>query len=377
MRRAAIVHDFFVESGGAERCAIELAGLLPQASVYTSFFNAQRFGSIIDPERVRTWPLDRLGRVITDFRIFYPIYAAYFAMLQVPASRLVLSSSVAFSKAVRVPAGATHISYVYTPMRYAWDIDNYLAGSSYARVAQIGGRVMAPVMRAWDRRTAHRPNVVVAISHAVRERIERAWHREVDNVIYPPVDIDEIPLGNTDEGFYLVAARLLAYRRIDLAIRACGRLGVPLVVVGDGPERQRLEAIAGPSVQFRGHVERSVLLDLFARCHAYILPGAEDFGIAPVEAMAAGKPVVAFAAAGALETIRPGITGLFFARPTVEDLIDAIRNLDDIQFDPVALRHHAATFHARHFRARWRDLIKSHGLADCLDDRADEPPAPA
>lgn len=366
MRRAAIVHDFFVAEGGAERCALEFARLLPQARIYTSFFDTGRFGSTLDPARIHTWPLQRLSGLIRDFRRLYPLYAAYFGMLRVPASQLVLSSSVAFSKAVRVLPGATHISYVYTPMRYAWDVEDYLAGSSYSPLARFAGRAIGPLMRRWDRRTATRPDVVVAISHAVRRRIERAWRRETDAVIYPPVDVDQIPLGTTDDGFYLVAARLLAYRRIDLAVRACTRLGLPLVVVGDGPERRRLEALAGSSVTFLGHVERPVLLDLFARCHAYLVPGAEDFGIAPVEAMAAGNPVVALAAAGALETVREGVTGVLFQQPTVDALIDAMRRLDEVRFVPATLREHATTFDARVFRARWRELLTARGLAGCL-----------
>jgi glycosyltransferase involved in cell wall biosynthesis len=366
MKAAAIVHDFFVAEGGAERCAIELARLLPSASVYTTFFDVQRFGSRLDPGRVHTWPLQRLFGTYPGFRSLYPLYAAWFDMLHIPASRLVLSSSVAFGKAVRVPDGALHVSYVYTPMRYAWDLRTYLAGSSYSPLARIGSQAISPAMRWWDRRTANRPDLVVAISHAVRERIERSWKREVDAVIYPPVDVDEIPVSTTDDGYFLVAARLLAYRRIDLAVRACTRLGLPLVVVGDGPELRRLKEISGQSVTFLGHVERPVLLDLFGRCHAYLLPGAEDFGIAPVEAMAAGKPVVAFGQAGALETVKPGVTGVHFPRPTVEHLVDAIRELDTISFDRAAIRSHAESFDVRLFRARWRELLTERGMGELL-----------
>jgi glycosyltransferase involved in cell wall biosynthesis len=373
MTRAAIVHDFFVTEGGAERCAIEFARMLPSAPIYTSFFDAERFGATLDPDRVRTWPLQRLSRLIGDFRTLYPIYAAYFGMLRVPASRLVLSSSVAFSKAVRTAPTSTHISYVYTPMRYAWDLDTYLAGSSYPPLARVGGRAVAPFMRRWDRRTAGRPDVMVAISQAVRRRIERAWRREVDEVIYPPVDVAEIPFATMDDGFFLVAARLLAYRRIDLAVRACTRLGVPLVVVGDGPERGRLQALAGPSVTFHGHVARSVLMDLFSRCHAYLVPGAEDFGIAPVEAMAAGKPVVALAAAGALETVVDGVTGVLFRSAAVDDLVEAIGRLERLTIEPMRLREHADAFDVRVFRARWRQLLQSKGMASLLADPAPTP----
>jgi len=200
--------------------------------------------------------------------------------------------------------------------------------------------------------------VVVAISNVVKERIARSWGRQVDDVIYPPVDTDQIAPGTDDDGFLLVAARLLAYRRVDLAVAAATKLGRELVVVGDGPERGRLEAEAGPRVRFLGHVERNDLIDLFRRCHAYVLPGIEDFGIAPVEAMAAGKPVVAFGGGGALETVVDGVTGTFFADPSAEALADAIERLDGIHVDPGVIRERAEVFGRDVFLDRWRDLFR-------------------
>lgn len=365
MTTQAIVHDFFVAEGGAEQCAIEFANLLPQARIYTSFFDAERFGDRIAVDRVKPWPLARLVRAPSSFRALFPLYAAHFGGLRLDED-LVISSSIAFTKAVRTRGAAEHISYVYTPMRYAWDLDTYLAGSSYPAIVRAAARVLRPVMQAWDRRTARRPDVVVAISETVKARIERLWGREVDEVIYPPVPVEAIPLGSRDDGYLMVAARLLAYRRVDLAVAACTRLGRRLIVVGDGPERARLEASAGPTVEFVGHVPRARLLELYAACHAYLLPGIEDFGIAPVEAMAAGKPVVATAAGGALETVVPGITGVHCAVPTVEAFASAIAELDDLEFDPAALRRHAAGFSTAVFLDRWRALLTRRGFGSLL-----------
>ena len=175
------------------------------------------------------------------------------------------------------------------------------------------------------------------------------------------MDVDEIPLGTRDDGFLLVAARLLAYRRIDLAVEAATALRRELVVVGDGPEAARLRAAAGPSVTFLGTVDRATLVDLFGRCHAYLVPGVEDFGIAPVEAMAAGKPVVAFRRGGATETVVDGVTGVFFDDPTPGALADAIARVDALGVDPAALRAHATGFSTAVFRARMRDLLLRHG----------------
>jgi glycosyltransferase involved in cell wall biosynthesis len=199
----------------------------------------------------------------------------------------------------------------------------------------------------------------------VRRRIREFWHRDAE-VIHPPVDVSGIPVGTVDDGFLLVAARLLAYRRVDLAVEASNRVGQPLVVVGDGPERRSLEAIAGPQVRFLGRVDRPVLLDLLGRCHAYLVPGVEDFGIAPVEAMAAGRPVVAYRGGGAVETVVEGETGLFFDEASAAALGAAIRALDRVRFDPAAIRRHAETFDAAVFRERFGRLLADHGVASTV-----------
>lgn len=358
---AAVAHDFFVTEGGAEQCAIEFARMLPHARIHTSFFDPRIFGDRIAAERVATWPLQRLPTLRRRFRSLLPLYAAYFGRLRVDAD-LVISSSIAFTKAVRKPRNAFHVSYVYTPMRYAWDLDSYLGQSSYPLHARMAARAVRPVMRAWDRRTAGRPDSLIAISRTVEARIERHWGRPVDTVIYPPVPVDEIALGTQDDGFLFVAARLLAYRRIDIAVRACRDLGRELIVVGDGPERRRLQATAGPSVTFLGHVPRAQLVDLFRRCHAYLMPGVEDFGIAPVEAMAAGKPVIAFDAGGARETVVSGTTGILVGEQEAGAFADAIRQLDTMRFDPRAARERARLFDVSNFRKQWRQYLLTHGF---------------
>ena len=359
--RSALVHDFFTTEGGADRCAIEFARLLPDAVVHTSFFNEQRFGDRIARERVHPWPLQRFAGLSSRFRALLPLYPVYFGRLNLRAYDLVLSSSIAFAKAVRTRPGALHVTYVYTPMRYAWDLDTYLAGSSLGPLARLAARAMGPILRRWDVRTAQRPDVVVAISETVRDRIRRHWQRDAI-VIYPPVETSEIALADRDDGFYLVAARLLAYRRVDLAVAACTTLGLPLRVVGDGPERERLEAIAGPTIRFLGHLDRAELVDQFRTCHAYLVPGIEDFGIAPVEAMAAGKPVVAFRAGGLTETVVEGITGAFFDAPDAGAMAGAIERLERLPLDPGRIRAHAIAFDTTVFVRRWRDLLRTHGV---------------
>jgi glycosyltransferase involved in cell wall biosynthesis len=358
---AAIVHDFFVPERGGERVALELSRLLPLAAVYTSFFDAARFGDRIDPARVRTWPLQRLLGPTPHFRSFLPLYPAWFSLLDLRAYDLVIGSSVAFTNAVRTRPGAVHVSYVHTPMRYAWDLDRYLAGSSDSRISAAAARLVRPSLRRWDRWAARKPDVLVANSATVRERIRRLWKRDAE-VIFPPVDVAGIPLSTRDDGFLLVAARMLAYRRIDLAVAAATALGRELLVVGEGPERARLGKLAGPSVRFLGHVDRPMLVDLFARCHAYLVPGVEDFGIAPVEAMAAGKPVIAFGAGGVTETVVDGRTGIFFERQETAALAEAIERLDGLSFDPTVIRARAKEFDTVVFRGAWRELLERLGV---------------
>ena len=357
---AAIVHDYFVQDGGAERVAIELARLLPSARIYTTFFDAQRFGGRIDPARVHTWPL--AGRFDERrFRALLPLYPAYFSALDLRGYDLVVSSSSAFAKAIRTSHRHVHVAYIHAPMRFAWQFEAYERGSSLGRGARFAGRVLSRPLRTWDRRTSEQPDHLVASSRAVRERIRDWWGRDAD-VIYPPVDTDEVPLSTVDDGFLLVAARLLAYRRVDLAVDAATSTGRRLVVVGDGPEQRALERRAGPSVTFEGYVPRARLLDLFARCSAYLVPGEEDFGIAPVEAMAAGKPVVAINRGGSAETIVDGVTGVLFEEQTVDAIVGALDRLRRLDLDARAIRDHARLFDRSVFRIAFADLLGRLGV---------------
>jgi glycosyltransferase involved in cell wall biosynthesis len=359
-QRPVILHDFLIQDGGAERCLVEFARLLPQARIETTFFDADEFADRIGSERLRGWPLQRLFGPTRRFRMLLPLYPAWFTARTIRAP-LVLSSSVAFCKAARVAPGGLHISYVYTPMRYAWDLDTYMAGSSFGWASQLGARLLRPALQRWDVWSSRRPDVIVTISETVRQRVATTWGRSSE-IIFPPVDTEEIQQSSADDGFLLVAARLLAYRRVDLAVRAATQLGRPLMVVGEGPEMARLSRMAGPTVRFLGHVPRATVVELMRTCHAYLVPGVEDFGIAPVEAMAAGRPVVAFGAGGVAETVVDGLTGVFFHEPTVDALVGAIAELDRSSFDRLVIRRRAEEFDTAVFRRRWLDLFERLGI---------------
>jgi glycosyltransferase involved in cell wall biosynthesis len=344
--------------------ALELAAMLPGADVLTSFMDPV-YRSRLANHRIRTWPLDRVAVARRRYRTFLPLYPLWFEGAGARSYDLVVSSSSAFAKGVRTRNGALHVAYIHAPMRYAWDLDTYLVGSSSGGLVRVGAGVLRPWLRRWDRRTSHRPDVLIANSATVAERIRNFWDRTAE-VIHPPVAVESIQQSSRDDGFLLVAARLLRYRRVDLAIGAAKELDRELVVVGDGPELAGLRAAAGSRTRFLGHIARPELIDLFQRCHAYVVPGEEDFGIAPVEAMAAGKPVVAFRAGGARETVVDGTTGVFFDEPTLDSIVDAIRRLDGLTADPAAIRAHAEQFAPSVFRRKIAAVLKRHNVDPAL-----------
>ncbi|MEP7082757.1 MAG: glycosyltransferase [Chloroflexota bacterium] len=367
----ALVHDYFVQDGGAERVAIELARMFPDAPVHTTFFEAARFRDRIPQTRVSTWPLSRIEPTATRFRALLPAYIAYFSLLTVLAERLVISNSSTFARAVRVPPRALHVAYVQSPLRFAWNVDGYLARSSFPAAARVALRLAAPGLRRWDRWAGMRADVTVSNSIHMRDRIREVWGRD-STVIHPPVDVAASSISTEAEDFYLVTTRLLAYKRVDLAVRACTRLNRELIVVGDGPERSKLERMAGPRVRFVGHVARAELEVFQRRCRALVVPGVEDFGIAAVEAMGFGKPVVAFAAGGALETILNGRTGVLFDAQTSDSLATAIERLEATDLDPDIARSRAMEFDVSVFHLRWRELLERLGLGDVMQDTASE-----
>jgi len=361
--RAAIAHDWFFQPGGAENVALELARLLPEADVYTSF--ADRRSAAQLGERLRTWPLQRLFGPTRRYRSFLPLYPLWFGALDLRPYDLVVSSCSAFAKAVRTRPDAAHIAYIHTPMRYAWDPIGYLAKSSLSLPARAAAGVLHPFLRRWDHSMARRPDLLVANSAAIQARILEYWGLESE-VIHPPVELRDIEISARDDGFLLAVSRVFAYRRLDLLVEAATRLRRDAVIAGDGPELASLRTIAGPTVRFVGRQDRQGVLDLIARCHAYVVPGDEPFGIAPVEAMAAGKPVIAYRAGGALETVVDGRTGVFFDSQTTGSLVESIERLDTLTFDPSTIRRRAELFDTEVFRARWRDLFARLGVDPSL-----------
>jgi glycosyltransferase involved in cell wall biosynthesis len=342
-RDVAIVHDYLNQRGGAERVALELAALFPSAPVYTSLYRPgstyPEFGAL----DVRPSFLDRLP-VDARFRLLFPLYPLAFRALGPLDAELVISSSSGWAHAVQTSPRAFHAVYCYTPAR--WLYGDYPGHG-------LGERALAPFAAAFrrlDRRAAARADLYVAISEIVRRRIRARYGRDAP-VVYPPVDLDRFTPSPRGERL-LVVSRLLPYKRVDLVVDAATRAGIGLDVVGIGPALADLRRRAGPTVRFLGRLADHEVTEVVEGCRAFCLPGVEDFGIAPVEANAAGKPVVAFAGGGALETVLDGQTGTFFDAHTVDSLLEAIGRADAIETSPEAIARHAARFSREAFRRR-------------------------
>jgi glycosyltransferase involved in cell wall biosynthesis len=271
---------------------------------------------------------------------------------------LILSNKSGFCHGVRTTPEQLHIDYCLTPTRYVWDFPGYAAREGAGRMVTLALRPLIRWLQGWDRRAADGVDHFIAISREVQARIARFYRRD-STIIYPPVDTDRYRTSpDPPDDYFLVVSRLIPYKRIDLAVRACSELRLPLVIVGEGRDRAALEAIAGPSVRFRGRLPDAEVGELLAHCQALIFPGYEDFGITPVEAQAAGRPVIAYAAGGALDTVVDGETGLFFHEQTTESLADAIRRLDAADFDPVAIRRNAERFSVHRFKRELRAFVE-------------------
>jgi glycosyltransferase involved in cell wall biosynthesis len=268
------------------------------------------------PAAYRAWPInvsfmDRLPGVHRHHQPYLPIYPLAFERFDLSRHDLILSNKSGFCHGVRKPAGAVHVCYCLTPTRYVWDFDAYAAREGLGRAARLLFRPLLAWLRHWDLAAASRVDHFIAISSAVQQRIAQHYRRE-SSVIYPPVDLARFAAQSASdtEGYYLSLGRLIPYKRVDLAVQACTTLGLPLVVGGDGRDRARLERLAGPTVKFVGRVPEADLPALMAGCRAFIFPGLEDFGITPVQALAAGRPLVAFAGGGALDIVQDGVNGV-------------------------------------------------------------------
>ena len=367
--KVALVHDYLAQAGGAERVAAALHILYPGAPLFTSVYDPKATLAAFAAVDVRTSYLQRWPFSSRRFhKLALPYYPAAFERFDFTGYDLVLSSSSSFAKGVVTPPETCHVCYCHTPSRFVWRQHEYLRRDRSARVLTALTGSLLSSLRSWDVESAQRVDYFVANSYNVARRIRKFYRRDVAAVIPPPVETGSFtPVPPSEVGsHFLVVSRLLNYKRVDLAVEACNRLQVPLRVVGTGPELAALKRIAGPTVQFLGRLsDREVAREL-ARCRALIFPGEEDFGITPIECMASGRPVVAYGAGGALETVLEGKTGVFFGEQTVDSLAAALGCVARMPFDVEALRAHAFSFDTVVFEERMRGLI-----GDAMEEHRD------
>src|SRR5262245_3630395 len=353
--RLALVHDWLTGYRGGEKCLAVLCRHFPDAKLYTLLHARGSLPDVIERMDIRASFLQALPGIDRYYRYTLPLMPLA-ARWRIAPCDLVVSLSHAVAKAAKPPTGVPHVCYCFTPMRYAWHMrESYFAERVRGLKARLVDRLLA-ALRAWDRRTASRVTHFIAISETVRRRIAECYGRE-SVVIYPPVDTDFYTPdpGRTRDDHYLVISAFAPYKRVDLAVEACNRLGRRLVVIGSGQDADRLKALSGPTVQFLGWQPDEVLRDHLRRCRALLFPGEEDFGIVPVEANACGTPVIAYARGGATETVVPlgreGATGAWFEEQTVDSLVAAMENIEKEadRLDPQQARRQAMTFDQRRY----------------------------
>jgi glycosyltransferase involved in cell wall biosynthesis len=364
--RAVLVHDWLTGMRGGEKVLEAFCRLFPEAPIYTLLHLPGKVSSLIESHPIRTSFLQRLPLAERRYRHYLPLFPRAAESLELPECDLVLSSSHCVAKGVNVAPGAVHVSYVHTPMRYVWDMYDSYFGPGKGGLARWVMPFFRGGLQRWDVRTAQEVDHFIANSAHVAERIRRHYNRE-STVIHPPVETSRFAPVPEPEDYYLVVSALVPYKRVDLAVAACTAGGYRLKVVGTGPEEARLKEMAGPGVEFLGWQPDEALPKLYAKAKAFIFPGEEDFGITPLESMAAGRPVVALGKGGALETV-VGLndpqgrapTGVFFYEQQAEALVAALKELETEadRFDPQALARHAADFDAKVFMERITAFLK-------------------
>lgn len=356
--RIALVHDWLNQVGGAENVLEELVALVPTAPVYTSIYAAERMPPAYRQWHIHTSFMQKLPGIATHHQHYMPLYPLAFQYTDLSGYDLVVSNKSGFCHGVNTGNGtshrAIHVCYCLTPTRFLWLYDQYREREQIGSTLNLALQPALALLRKWDWAAAQQVDHFVAISREVQKRIDQIYRRS-SVVIHPPVDTEFFTPdpAATDGNYYLIVSRLIPYKRIDLAIDAFNR--VPdkrLLIVGEGRDQPVLEAQAGSNIEFLGRQSRKRVRELLRSCRAFVFPGLEDFGIAPVEALAVGRPVIAYGGGGALDTVRPGITGELFPEQTVDSLTAALQDFEPRQVDPDACRSQAEKFSTQAFREK-------------------------
>jgi len=359
--RVALVHEFLVQYGGAERVLEALAEIWPDAPIYTLYYDRKRFGDRLAHRTIIESSLSgRWAPPPARHQWFLASYAHEIEKFDFSGFDLVISDSSAFAKGILVNRPTRHISYIHTPTRYLWDeTDQQTMLHRAPRLLRPFVKAQLAKLKVWDFEAAQRPDRLIANSKEVAGRITKYYHRNADAIIYPPVITDHYQPITKHEKYWVLLGRLEAYKAPELAVRAATELNLPLKVIGTGRLEQYLKSIAGPTVEFLGWQSDEQVAQILARSQGLIFPPKEDAGLTPLESMAAGRPVLAYGAGGALETIQSGVTGEFFSEPTVASLVSALSKFDPNQYNSQEIRTQAERFDIRSFQDKIRQIVKS------------------
>ena len=356
--KVALVHDYLSQDGGAERVLLALQNIWPDAPTHVWFYNKKNFDGAFDGRDIRTSFIQNLPFGKTHYQWYLPLLPMATEHHNLSDFDVVVSSASSFAKGVITRPETLHICYCHTPTRYLWtDTHEYVEGLPYNRL--IKRLIIPPLigrLRQWDQLSTTRVDHFIANSKTVQARIWKYYRRE-STVIHPPVDLTPYTISPVFSDYFVTGGRLVPYKKFDLVIAVFNRLKWPLKIFGTGPEEGRLRDIAGPTIEFLGKITEAEKAGVLSRAQAFIHPQLEDFGITPIESMAAGRPVIAFGRGGALETIIPDVTGVFFHRQTWEDLLDTVLNFDPTRFDSAAIREHALQFSAEAFTLRMEKFV--------------------
>lgn len=348
--KIALVHDYLIQDGGAERVLQAFQDIWPDAPTYVLLYDPKRFRGTFDERTIRTSYLQRIPFSKTRYKYLMPLMPSATETYDLSKFDVVLSSTSAFAKGVITRPETTHVCYCHTPTRYLWnDAHSYVNEMGLPGPVRMAMPPILSAIRTWDRLAAERVDKFIANSATVKDRISKYYDRDSD-VIHPPVETKRFGVSRTIDGHYVAGGRLVAYKRFDIIVRAFNKLGVPLKIFGEGPEYGRLRKAAKKNIEFVGRVGERDKADLYARSIAYLHPQEEDFGITAVEAMASGRPVIAYGKGGATETVVEGLTGTFIHEQTWEELANAVIRFAPENYDPMAIRRHAEKFDIERFK---------------------------
>ncbi|TAL50923.1 glycosyltransferase family 4 protein [Patescibacteria group bacterium] len=351
--KLALVHDYLIQDGGAEKVVDVMHGLWPDAPLYTLLFDPTSLPAFAGRD-IRTSFLERLPFGRRKYQWYLPLMPTATEHYDLSDYDVVLSSTSAFAKGVLTREDALHICYCHTPTRYLWsDTHSYIEELRVPRIVKMLLPPLLTRLRMWDRQAADRVDVFIANSQTVRRRIQKYYGREA-TVIHPPVDTHRFSISNEPKKYFLTGGRLVAYKRYDLVIEAANRTGIPLKIFGSGPVERDLKRMAKSHIEFLGRVSDEEQATLYAGARAFIHPQEEDFGITPVESMAAGRPVIAWRKGGATETVQEGLSGQFFDEQSWEELADYMIRFREADWNPNAIKAYAETFSRERFE---RELV--------------------